>query len=214
LGHRGARLAAPENTLEAFELALAHGCDGFEFDVRCTRDRRLVLCHDPKLLHRELERCSYAELCELRGGAVPCLEDVIARFGGRCFLDIELKIAAMAGDVAQLVRGLAPESFVISSFLPAVLLELNEISPALPLGYICSAKKLMAQWKKLPISVVIPHSRLASKRLINDIHAAGKKCFVWTVNRRQRMHKLAELGVEGIISDDTELLGDIFRARR
>ncbi len=39
LGHRGAKSYAPENTIEAFELALQHGCDGFEFDVRLTRGR-------------------------------------------------------------------------------------------------------------------------------------------------------------------------------
>ncbi len=54
LGHRGARRAAPENTLEAFDLALAHGCDGFEFDVRMTRDGRCVICHDPRLRGREI----------------------------------------------------------------------------------------------------------------------------------------------------------------
>jgi hypothetical protein len=50
LGHRGARRAAPENTLAAFDLALQHGCDGFEFDVRRTLDgRSLPDCASSKL---------------------------------------------------------------------------------------------------------------------------------------------------------------------
>ena len=57
LGHRGLRLrgierlisnAPYENSLDAFEYALSQGCDGFEFDVRYTRDCRNVLWHDPK----------------------------------------------------------------------------------------------------------------------------------------------------------------------
>jgi glycerophosphoryl diester phosphodiesterase len=49
LGHRGLRVpqAPPENTFAAFDLALQHGCDGFEFDVRLTGDGRAVICHDP-----------------------------------------------------------------------------------------------------------------------------------------------------------------------
>src|SRR5436305_4424615 len=47
LAHRGARLLAPENTLSAFELGLQQGCDGFECDLRLTRDGRAVFCHDP-----------------------------------------------------------------------------------------------------------------------------------------------------------------------
>ena len=42
LGHRGARLYAPENTIPAFDLCLKHGADGFEFDVRCTRSKESI----------------------------------------------------------------------------------------------------------------------------------------------------------------------------
>jgi glycerophosphoryl diester phosphodiesterase len=49
LGHRGARHYAPENTLDAFDLALAHGCDGFEFDVRMSADHHPIIVHDPNL---------------------------------------------------------------------------------------------------------------------------------------------------------------------
>ena len=51
LGHRGARASAgiPENTLASFDLALQHGCDGFEFDVRLTACGTAVVCHDAKV---------------------------------------------------------------------------------------------------------------------------------------------------------------------
>ncbi len=61
LGHRGARKYAPENTFAAFDLALTHGADGFEFDVRRTRDGANVIGHDPRL-NRLIVRKSSTEL--------------------------------------------------------------------------------------------------------------------------------------------------------
>ncbi len=52
IGHRGASAAHPENTLEAFALALAQGADGVELDVRRTADGALALCHDEVFEHR------------------------------------------------------------------------------------------------------------------------------------------------------------------
>jgi glycerophosphoryl diester phosphodiesterase len=49
LGHRGARLVAPENTLPAFRAALAEGADGVELDIRRTADQALVCLHDAGL---------------------------------------------------------------------------------------------------------------------------------------------------------------------
>src|SRR6478736_4409350 len=54
LAHRGARRVAPENTLDAFALAIAMGADGVELDVRRTADGALVLHHDPAVLGGDL----------------------------------------------------------------------------------------------------------------------------------------------------------------
>jgi glycerophosphoryl diester phosphodiesterase len=49
IGHRGASAVAPENTLAAFEAAIAAEADGIEFDVRLTRDGIPVVIHDDTL---------------------------------------------------------------------------------------------------------------------------------------------------------------------
>lgn len=54
IGHRGASARAPENTLAAFNLAVAEGADGLEFDVRLARDGVPVVIHDPSLLRTTL----------------------------------------------------------------------------------------------------------------------------------------------------------------
>ncbi len=53
---------------------------------------------------------------------------------------------------------------------------------------------------------VIPHRSLVKKALVQELHSAGRKIFVWTVNSKKEMLRLADLGVDGIISDNTELL--------
>jgi glycerophosphoryl diester phosphodiesterase len=53
---------------------------------------------------------------------------------------------------------------------------------------------------------VIPQFKLTDRKLVELVHAAGKRVMVWTVNRAERMREFAEWGVDAIISDETELL--------
>ena len=204
LGHRGARRYAPENTLPAFDLTLEHGCDGFEFDVRLTADRRAMICHDPKLAGMELARNNYSEI-RLKAGQPPCLEHVLARFASRAFLDIELKVAGLEDAVFTGLQGNpAGRGYVVSSFFPDIVKAVA--ARGLVTGFLCDTQRALAHWTELPGEYVIPHHKLADQALVEDIHAGGRKVLVWTVNDELQMRRLAEWGVEGIISDDTVLL--------
>src|SRR5947207_3701246 len=154
LGHRGARLYAPENTLAAFDLALQHGCDGFEFDVRLTRDARSVICHDPLLRGISVEKSSYSMLDRRglrptatsgalqRAPSVPCLEDVVRGYAARAFLDIELKVPGLEKAVLQALSQLkAAGKYLVSSFLPAVLRELRARDAGMPIGFITNDRR-------------------------------------------------------------------------
>ena len=211
LGHRGARetVSVPENSLASFDLALQHGCDGFEFDVRLSFDGRALICHDARIAGVEVARASRSELSHLA-----VLEDVLARYGQRAFLDIELKVPGLDEIVLAALKKNSPRDYVISSFLPEVLTSLHVRDASLPMGFICDREAYLAGWRELPVGYVIPHFKLVSKNLIEDVHAAGKKVFVWTVNDKERMQRLAEWGADGIISDDTELLVKTLGAKR
>jgi glycerophosphoryl diester phosphodiesterase len=203
LGHRGARAekSVPENTLASFDLALAQGCDGFEFDVRLTADRQAVVCHDATVGALRIAESS-AEKLEL-----PQLRDVLARYQGTAFFDIELKVPGLETIVTELVRKLAPvRGFVISSFLPEVLRAMHDLDATIPLGLICETQVELRRWPQLPVEYVIPHRTLVRKRLIDEIQAARKKIFVWTVNATVDMKRLSKWGVDGIISDHPERL--------
>ncbi len=216
LGHRGARKHAAENSLPAFDLALEHGCDGFEFDLRATADQRLTVCHDPRCARLELADETYERVREKCGKkAPPCLEEVLERYAHRCFLDIELKVAGMERALVALLRGRPPQrDYVVSAFLAEVVRNIRWRDPEIPTGFICDKKAELARWSTLPVSVVIPKHSLADRKLIEEVHAAGRKLFVWTVNREREMRRLAEWGVDALISDDTRLLVRAFSVRK
>ena len=200
LGHRGASKYAAENTCKAFDLALEHGCDGFEFDVRYTKDAHSVICHDLRHKRKRIDTCSFHEL------TLPSAEEVIRRYAGKAFLDIELKVSGEVRPILQSLRGLQQDTFVISSFVPDVLKAVDEIAQGLPLALICENTRQLKHWPSLPIRALMVHQKLAAAILVDELHAAHKQVFVWTVNRERVMRRLAELGVEGLISDDTRLL--------
>ncbi len=209
LGHRGARASASvrENTLASFDLALKHGCDGFEFDVRLTDCGRSLICHDPKVEGIVVSEATCKQLIHL-----PRLEDVLQGYARRAFLDIELKVPGLESKVLLALQECEPEhGYVVSSFLPEVLLELRTRSATVPLGLICDRQEQLKRWRELPVEYVIPHHTLISEELVREVRKAGKKLFTWTVNDKASMLRLAGWGVDAIVSDETELLVRILR---
>jgi glycerophosphoryl diester phosphodiesterase len=197
LGHRGARASTGvrENTIPSFDLALKHGCHGFEFDVRRIADGSLVVCHDPQFEGIEVARAT-PEQVPFR----PRLDDVLRHHAKRAFLDIELKVEGAESEFLISLAGRAPQKgYVVSSFLPQVLLDLDLRSGHLPLGLICETPAQLAHWLRLPILYVIPHYSLVTTDLVKSAHDAGKVLLTWTVNDRSMMLRLAEMGVDGII---------------
>jgi glycerophosphoryl diester phosphodiesterase len=204
LGHRGARArkSIPENTMASFDQALADGCDGFEFDVRLTADGVAVICHDAYIDGVEIAIASAQDLRKL-----PRLEDILARYHDRAFLDIELKVAGLETHISELSREYPPRcGFVVSSFLPEVLRVVHHEPAKIPLGLICETHDELRVWSELSVEYVIPHRKLIDSALVSRLKAAMKKILVWTVNDPGEMLHLGELGVDGIISDDTRLL--------
>jgi glycerophosphoryl diester phosphodiesterase len=96
--------------------------------------------------------------------------------------------------------------YLISSFLPGVLRKLHALDSSLVLGALADTPWQLRRWRTLPVRYVVPHYRLLSARLIERLHATGRSVVTWTVNDRRHMLRAVELGVDGIISDDTKLL--------
>jgi glycerophosphoryl diester phosphodiesterase len=209
LGHRGARIYAPENTIAAFDLALDHGVAGFEFDVRCTRTKQSIICHDGKINRIVVRKRTLEQIqasCSLEGKP-PCLEDVLERYSRTAFLNIEVKVRGMEQIVLQAIKRFPPQrGYFISSFLPSVVHKLHALDKSLVLGAISKSYWHLRRWKGLPVTYVVPHYGLLTPKLIDELHAAGKTVVTWTVNDPRKMRNAAAMGVDGIISDDTKLL--------
>ena len=210
LGHRGARRYAPENTFAAFDLALEHGADGFEFDLRRTRSRQIITCHDARFNRLSVRRHTLKQLqakCASEELYPPCFEDVLRRYGQTAFLNIEVKVRGMEKAVHAAFRAARPRhGYFISSFLPSVLRNLSAMDGSLVLGTLSQTRWQLRRWERMPVQYVVPQYRLLSRRLVEEVHAAGKLVVTWTVNEPAQMLRAAELGVDGIISDDTKLL--------
>jgi glycerophosphoryl diester phosphodiesterase len=223
LGHRGVRPLPylglrwrkadlpPENTLAAFDYALAHGCDGFEFDVRYTHDRRSLLWHDPTFQNKDVSTLVYEGMERRNGYKIPCLEHVLSRYASSAYLNIELKVGGNEEAIVDALHTDPPRrGYVVSSFLPEVLLRVEKLDPRVPLGYICKEEKKLAPWTDMPITTFFPNHRLVTQTLIDETHARGLRLIAWTVNDGGEMLRLAEWGVDGLISDSPTLLAETF----
>jgi glycerophosphoryl diester phosphodiesterase len=208
LGHRGARASADvaENTLSSFDLALDHGCDGFEFDVRLSADGAALICHDPKHQGITIAKALSSKLPKL-----PTLRQVLMLFANRAFLDIELKVPGIDSELMLALQEYRPErGYVVSSFLPQALMALAARSGSIPLGFICDDAKQLPRWRDLPISYLMPHFSLITENLVSELRQREVNVLAWTVNDPATMLRLAKWGVQGIISDDTETLVKTF----
>lgn len=106
--HRGARAHAPENTLEAFQLALRLGATGLESDVWITADGQAVLDHDgvvgPRLRRRSIASVDRASLPP----HIPTLRELYETCGTDFELSLDVKDAAAVDEVVAVARDAGP----------------------------------------------------------------------------------------------------------
>ncbi len=233
--HRGASAYAPENTLAAFQLAVEHGADAIEFDVKLTADGQVVAHHDPTLQRTtdgqgKVGDYSLAELKKLDAGSwfgeqfrnerIPTLAEIFETVGGKLFMNIELTNYATPFDqlvdkVAELVKRYQMEERILySSFFPHNLIRAGALTPGLPRGQLAlpgAAGWWQRRWGNfLSIQAEHPFDRDVSAASIQRAHARGRLVYVWTVNQPDEMRRLQTLGVDGIFTDDPKLALSIF----
>jgi glycerophosphoryl diester phosphodiesterase len=214
LAHRGDWRRGPENSLAAFQAALAvPGCDGLEFDVRLSRDDLAVCYHDDTLKRVHGIDRPVADLTadELETAGVPTLQAVLERIPRRAFLDIELKVVPTRSTFETLVGGRGPalERAVVSSFDPVALrrmagwaptwalwLNARNADPAtIELASEIGCRGMAIEWHVLDT---------ASVARCRD---AGLEVAAWTVRRRPTFRRLERLGVTAVCVEAAALDG-------
>jgi len=223
VGHKGADLIAPGNTLASFDAALAAGVDMIEFDVLPERGTdRLLLAHD---YDDAAQRSPYT------------LEEALAHLTSERFsgieLDVDLKLPGYEQRALDALRARGVlDRALISSQYRSSLAAIRAAEPDVRLGW--SVPKLRRdpfRTRALALPAVaalhvarailptqaaralrarecdalMVHWRLVTRRLVRSVRRAGGELYVWTVDELPRLRAMHALGVTGVITNDPRL---------
>ena len=231
IAHRGASGYKPEMTIPAYELALKQNVDGFETDVRLTKDLELVGVHDRKtgrVADRDLvvSKSTLKDLGELdfSGKETNAKVMTIREFltlaldsGKSLTLTIETKHLTkhhglLEHKLNELLTGFKMNAnqhervkIVLMSFNPLAVLRFSKLNPLIPRVQLKERSYPFLHLYPNPGNpeIVGPGIELLLKRpdLITKFKDQGKKIFVWTVNSPQDMRFCLELGIDAIITN-------------
>ena len=218
--HRGLSSEAPENSLEAIDLAISSLSDGVEIDVQETKDGVVIVCHDASLkriagkkiniadvTYEELKQydISYYFSKDHEFTCIPTLEEVMSLVKGRAHLLIELKRNSASADLAAKVVGLIEQYEMeyqcsIQSSDYAYLRQVNELNPDLTLGYILTTA-IGNYYKNDMIDFFCVRSMFVNNTTVAKAHAQGKAVYAWTINTRAEAERMKNAQVDVIITD-------------
>lgn len=227
IAHRGASDLLPDNTLESFDRAILEQADMLELDVRKTADGELVLFHDwhikppsknnhAPVLTRPVSHARFDMIqnsCEACGYQPATLPEVLARYGNRININIELKAGGYEQNVIDLVNryGIA-DQVVLSSFFPWVIMKLKDIDSSIKTGWIVGQEQVIRAnrlarailsfiFRKVKADSAHFHYEIITPEIIQRFHDRGIPIYAWTVNDDYIMSQLVKLGVDGIITN-------------
>lgn len=227
--HRGASQYAPENTLEAFRLAMEQGADGIELDVHRSADGELVVIHDEKLdrttngqgLVKDHTLAQLQALCadnHMEGFAaarIPTLRQVLELVRPSDMqVNIELKTGILwYKDIEEKTMDLVKEMgmqdrVVYSSFNHYSIEEVRRLDPTAETAYLFSdvifeVEKYAAHRGVNGLHPALWHVKMAD--FLTDYLNSGLAVRVWTVNRPDDMRILMKRGVDAVITNDPKL---------
>lgn len=241
MAHRGFSTEGLENTMVAFEAAVALGMTHVETDVHATRDGVLVAFHDLDLDrvtdgHGGIADVTWEQLRQVRVGGrepIPLLEDLLGTWP-HLRVNIDVKDwPAVTPLVDVLRRTNAVERVCVASFddrrSAAVRRAIGSrlatspgrrgvtrwrLSSAAPGPW---ARRLAPRWVDGTVAVQVPVGagplRVVTPRSIAAAHRDGLQVHVWTVNEEAEMDRLLDLGVDGLISDRADTLARVLTRR-
>ncbi len=230
VGHRGSSAVAPENTLAAFQQALADGADAIELDVHLSRDGEVVVIHDARLERTtngrgKVKNRTLPELKRLSAGAwfdkkysserIPTLDEVFECVGGKMGVNIELKTELsrhLAGQIAEqcihIVRRHRASGYVmISSFHHPFVNYAKALDPGITAGVLYHPVRHYRRSAGVLVAAAnadffICHRNAIRGKNIRRIHKNGYLVGVYTVDTRKSLERMLDIGVDCIFSND------------
>ena len=223
VAHRGASGLAPENTMAAFERAVALGATFIETDLRLTRDARFVAIHDATLerttngtgsVHqhtlpqlRELDAGHWFDR-EFMGQKIPTLEEIL-EFGKKhdVVFYLEIKYDTAWGMhhalVAALRKAESAARTVVISFDPSAIADVRGLDASILTGLLVEKNPdgIVKKATEAGARQLCPHFSVATPVLIGEARAAELQITTWTVNEIKDMRCALASGVNGIMTD-------------
>jgi len=235
VAHRGGAGLAPENSLAAFARSHALGMRYLETDVQTTADGVCAVFHDASLRRlagvrarvRDLPWSELSQLSLVGGYRIPRLEDLLDSFPDARFM-IDIKDPRGIGTLARVLRQSRAEQRVcIAGSADRWLADVRAVTGAgvaTAMGWESLTRLAAAARLGVRPRGVVPapfaHVPLRLhrlpvfvERLVSMVHELRSQLLVWTVDEPARMHRLLDLGVDGIITDRPDLLRDVLSAR-
>jgi len=231
--HRGGDRAAPENTMAAFADAVAQGYRYLETDVHASLDGVVYAFHDDDLsrmvgMDTSISRLTATEIDTLSlpdGHKIPRMADLLDAFPYARF-NIDAKTAPVIEPLAQLINKTGCHDRVcIGAFSDArieAVLRLSEKPLCHSVGPARATRFMVSVWLGLRPQfsagcLQFPVSQygvtMVTPRSIAHAHRLGLQVHVWTINDESEMHRLLDMGVDGIMTDDCALLKKVLIER-
>ncbi|WP_338748150.1 glycerophosphodiester phosphodiesterase [Janibacter alittae] len=242
LAHRGGSTYEPnigrENTVAAFREAVGMGYRYLETDVHATADGRLVAFHDEVLDrvtdgHGAIAELPWSEVSTARingADAVPLMDELFEAFPQARF-NIDIKAPAAVAPLAEAIRRHdALDRVCIGSFSDSRLRAARKaLGPRLAtsagptdvatMRLLPSALSRLLRSPAQALQIPVTHRigpvtpTIVTRRLVAAAHRLGKHVHVWTIDDADEMHRLLDLGVDGIVSDRIDTLRDVLAER-
>jgi glycerophosphoryl diester phosphodiesterase len=209
IAHRGDPVAERENTLAAFAAAVDAGADMVELDLRRSRDGAIVVLHDPTLarlwrVDRPVAELDLAEIADLgrRATRIPTLAQVLAA------VDIPLMIdftgeEVVAGAIEAVRQAGAMERSLFVSGNVRALRAVRAHAPEARIGLTWVKEELPwpALTEELGVEYWNPNFGRVSPESVAAMHERGLKVSTWTVDTKHDMARVADAGVDAIVSN-------------
>jgi glycerophosphoryl diester phosphodiesterase len=238
IAHRGYSPEGLENTIPAFRAALGLGYQYLETDINTTSDGVTLVFHDPTLERvtdgrGTIAELPYAVVRQARvGGLEPIstLRELFEALPGANF-NIDVKDSRSASNLAALIEEFALHDRVcVASFSGRrrrdVLRRLGRPVASSPGKKLLAAYFALQGWMPAPVLRVLVRNvdvlqvpprykarELVTRRSVAKAHRLGLKVHVWTINDPAQMHRLFDLGVDGIMTDRGDVLAGVMRER-
>jgi glycerophosphoryl diester phosphodiesterase len=216
IAHRGASAVFPENSIAAFDRAVALGASAIETDVLMTRDNEYILRHDDLLRAdgrwQSIRSLTLKDLRQKQGLSeeiLPTLKKFLDQYQNQCELILDLKTLGMGSDIArELLKRKNIQNITLASFVHSDIAVIRKESPELQcsLTFASSPSNLIGILNEADIRIVNMHRGTISQADAEKLNAQGIRWRVYTVNWPEEAAKFRSWGADGIFTDDPELM--------